>query len=483
MNIALVLNFVGIVLIFVSTFMLLPILISIIYRGTDLIALAVSLFITLFTGIMLHLLTRAHKDVELKHRDGFAIVTISWLTVSFFGSLPFIISGSIPSFTDAYFEAMSGFTTTGASILTDVEALPKGILFWRSLTHWMAGMGIIVLSLAILPMLGAGGMQLFKAEVPEIGVVEKLRPRIADTAKALWYIYTAITIIGVILLFLGGMNLYDALCHSFGAVATGGFSIKNTSIAHYQSAYIDIVITLLMLTGGVNFSLHFYAFRGDFSRYWKSGEFRFFCFIVSLSILLITLNMMGPNYTSPFDALRYAAFQAVSIVTATGYVTADFEKWPVLSQMLLVSLMFFGGMVGSTAGGMKQVRVLLMFRQAYRELYQLIHPHAVTYVKLDGKPLTKEVLDGIWGFIFLFLSVYVIGVLIMSSLGVDIITSATTVISAMSNIGPALGAAGPMENYSTIPLAGKWVLILCMLIGRLEVYTVIIFLVPHFWRK
>ncbi|MBI5026067.1 MAG: TrkH family potassium uptake protein [Nitrospirae bacterium] len=482
MNIPLVLNLVGIVIIIASTFMLLPVAVSIIYGGEDFTALGESFLIALFAGIILSFLTRAQRGTEIKHRDGFAVVTLSWLAISFFGSLPFILSGSIPSFTDAYFEAMSGFTTTGASILTDVEALPKGILLWRSLTHWMAGMGIIVLSLAILPMLGAGGMQLFKAEVSEI-VVERLRPRIADTAKSLWYVYTAITIFGVILLLLGGMDLYDALCHSFGAVATGGFSIKNASIAYYQSAYIDIVITILMLIGGVNFSLHFYAFRGDFSRYWRSSEFRFFCLIVFSSIVLITLNIIGSNYRSLFDALRYASFQVASIVTATGYVTADFEKWPVLSQMLLVSLMFFGGMVGSTAGGMKQVRILLMLKQAYRELYQLIHPHAVTYIKLDGKPLTKEILGGIWGFLFLFLFIWVIATVSMTALGIDIITAATTTISAMSNVGPALGTAGPAENYSTIPTLGKWILILCMLIGRLEIYTVIVLFVPHFWRK
>ncbi|HCC68853.1 MAG TPA: potassium transporter [Nitrospiraceae bacterium] len=482
MNIPLVLNIVGIVIIIASTFMLLPIAVSIIYGGEDFTALSGSFLIALFTGIMLSFLTKAQRVTEIKRRDGFAIVTMSWVAISFFGALPYILSGSSLSFTDAYFESMSGFTTTGASILIDVEALPRGILFWRSLTQWMAGMGIIVLSLAILPMLGTGGMQIFKAEVPEI-VVERLRPRITDTAKSLWYVYTAITIFGVILLLLGGMDLYDALCHSFGAVATGGFSTKNASIAYYQSAYIDIVITILMLIGGISFSLHFYAFRGNFSRYWRSSEFRFFCLIVFLSIVLVTLNINGSNYRSFFDALRYASFQVVAIATTTGYVTADFGKWPVLSQLLLVSLMFFGGMVGSTAGGMKQVRILLMLKQAYRELYQLIHPHAVTYIKLNEKPITKEILGGVWGFLFLFLFIWVIATIGMTALGIDLITAATTTISAMSNIGPALGTAGPGENYSHIPTLGKWILILCMLIGRLEIYTVIVLFVPHFWRR
>lgn len=482
MNFKLILNITGLVLIFISIFIILPVIVSLIYNQTDTIYLIESFLITFISGAILYYLTREHRKEEIRHRDGFAIVTISWLAVSFFGSLPYILSGSIPSFTDAYFEAMSGFTTTGASILTNVEALPKGILFWRSLTNWMAGMGIIVLSLAILPLLGAGGMQLFRAEVSEI-VVEKLRPRITDTAKALWYVYIVITIAGVILLLLGGMNLYDALCHCFGAIATGGFSVKNASIAYYQSAYIDIVIILLMVIGGINFSLHFYAFRGDFSRYWRSSEFRFFCLIISSSIVLITLNIMGHSYTSLFDALRYASFQVASIVTATGYTTADFEKWPVFSQQILVLLMFFGGMVGSTAGGMKQVRILLMLKQAYRELYQLIHPHAVTTLKLDDKALTKEVLGGIWGFLFLFLFVWVVATVGMTLLGADMITAATTTISAMSNVGPALGEAGPAENYSTLPALGKWILSFCMLIGRLEVYTVLILFVPRFWKK
>jgi len=482
MNIILVLNLVGAVLIFSSAFMLLPLLASFLYRGEDITVLGVSFLITFFSGLLMFFLTKHQKKIELKHRDGFAVVTISWLAISFFGSLPFILSGSIPSFTDAYFEAMSGFTTTGASILTDVETLPKGVLLWRSLTHWMAGMGIIVLSLAILPMLGAGGMQLFKAEVSEI-VVEKLKPRIMDTAKTLWYIYALFTVIGVILLKFGGMDFFDALCHTFGAISTGGFSVKNVSIAYYQSAYIDIVITILMFLGAVNFSLHFFALKGNLSCYWRSSEFRFFCLIVALSTLLIALNTVGVHYDSFLKALRYSAFQVVSVVTACGFVTADFEKWHVFSQAVLICLMFIGGMVGSTSGGMKQARILIMLKQAYRELYQLIHPHAVTYVKLDEKPLTKEILGGIWGFIFLFLFIYVIAVLLMSALGIDLITSATTVISAMSNVGPALGDAGPMENYSTIPTAGKWVLILCMLIGRLEIYTVIILFVPHFWKK
>lgn len=480
MNTAVVLNFVGVVLIFSSVFMLLPVLTSFIYGGEDLPALVRSFLITLFSGALMYFLTKSHKKIELKHRDGFAIVTISWLVMALFGSMPYILSGVSPSFTAAYFESMAGFTTTGASVLSDLESLPKGILMWRSLTQWMGGMGIIVLSIAILPMLGVGGMQLFKAEVPDIGV-EKLRPRILDTAKSLWYIYAGLTLVLALLLLAGGMSLFDAINHSFTTIATGGFSTKSASIAYFNSAYIDVIITIFMFLSCISFLLLFYALQGKLSRFAKSSEFKFYCLVVIGAVIIVALNIRA-EYPSILDALRYASFQVVSIMT-TGFTTANYETWPLLSQMLLLCLMFFGGMVGSTAGGMKQVRVLLMFKQAYRELYQLIHPHAFTALKLDGKNVTKETLGGIWGFLFLFILITVVATLFMTALGIDIITSASTVISAMSNVGPALGEAGPTDNYSTIPMAGKWILIFCMLVGRLEIYTVVIFFVPHFWRK
>lgn len=482
MNISLVLNFVGAVLIFSSAFMLLPVLTSIIYKGEDLNAFGISFLVTFFSGVLLYFFSKGQKKLELKHRDGFAVVTISWFAMSLFGSLPYILSGTFLSFTNAYFESMAGFTTTGASVLSNLENLPKGILLWRSLTQWMGGMGIIVFSIAILPMLGAGGMQLFKAEVPDIGV-EKLKPRIIDTAKSLWYIYAGLTTVLALLLSICGMNLFDAICHSFTTMATGGFSTKSTSIAYFKNTYIDIIITIFMFLAGINFALHFYALRGTFSRFTRSSEFKFYCSVIAISIIIVTLSITASGYSSILEALRYASFQVVAIMTTTGYAIADFEAWPILSQMILLCLMFFGGMIGSTGGGMKQVRVLLMFKQAYRELYQLIHPHALTALKLNGKNLHKETLGGIWGFLFLFILIAVTATLCMSALGLDIITSASTVISAMSNVGPALGEAGPSENYSTIPVIGKWILILCMLIGRLEIYTVVILFVPHFWKK
>ncbi len=483
MNISLVLNFVGVVLIFSSVFMLLPVITSFFLRGGDLKALSISFFISFFSGLLLYFFTKSQKGIELKHRDGFAVVTLSWVAMSLFGCLPYILSGTIPSFTNAYFESMAGFTTTGASIINNLENVPEGIMLWRSLTQWMGGMGIIVFSIAILPMLGAGGMQLFKAEVPDIGV-EKIRPRILDTAKSLWYIYAGLTATLALLLTVAGMNIFDAVCHAFTTMATGGFSTKSASIAHFNNKYIEIIITFFMFLAGINFALHFYALRGKLSKFTKSSEFKFYLMAICLSIAVVSINTIASgSYASIPDALRYASFQVVSIITTTGFVTTDFELWPILSQMLLLCIMFFGGMIGSTGGGMKQVRVLLMFKQAYRELFQLIHPHALTALKLDGRNVHKETLGGIWGFLFLFILIAVVSTLFMTALGIDIVTSSSAVISAMANVGPALGEVGPTDNYSGIPTAGKWVLMLCMLIGRLEIYTVIILFVPHFWRK
>jgi trk system potassium uptake protein TrkH len=481
MNYPLILHVTGSVLLIISAFMLLPAAVSAIYAQPDLKALAVSQLVTLSFGLVLYFFTRGHRKDVIRHRDVFAMVTLSWLATSLFGCLPYLFSGSLGSFTDAYFEATAGFTTTGATVVLDVEALPMGILFWRSLTQWLGGMGIILFALAVLPFVGSGGMQLFRAEAPEL-TVDRLRPRIIDTAKALWYIYAALTAAAFALYKAGGMEVFDALCHAFTSLATGGFSTKNASIAHFQSPFIDAVCTVFMFLAGINYSLYFYGFRGDLSRFWRSSEFRFYISVTATSIVLIMFST-GSYYSGVLESFRYSSFQAVSIMTTTGYSTADYEQWAPFARMLLVTLMFFGGMIGSTGGGMKQVRVLLMLKQGYRELYQLIHPHAFTTMKLDGKHITKEILGSIWGFLFIFMFICVLGSLAMSALGVDMITSFSTVVSAVSNVGPALGEAGPTENYHGLPGAGKWVLAFCMLAGRLEIYTVVILFMPRFWKK
>jgi trk system potassium uptake protein TrkH len=482
MNFRLICNIIGIALIIISLFMVLPIIVSLIYKQQDIIPLVVSFVITFIAGVSVYLITRKHKKEEISHRDAFIIVTFTWIIISLFGSIPYMLTGVLHTFTDAFFESMAGFTTTGASVLVDVEAVPKGLLFWRSMSQWIGGMGIILFALAILPLLGTGGMQLFKAEVPEISV-DKLRPRIIDTAKALWFIYVALTAADALLLTATGMNVYDAICHAFTTMATGGFSTKNNSIAHFQSTSIEYITCFFMFCAGINYSLYFYVFKGKVSRLWKSDEFKFYIGVIALATLLITLNMWIVSIASLVDSFRYSLFQVISLMTTTGFSTADYELWAPFAQTILIVIMFFGGMIGSTGGGMKQVRILLMLKQGYREMYQLIHPRAVTSVKLDEKFLDKEILGSIWGLIFLFLGVCVIATIGMAATGIDIVTSVTTVISATCNVGPAFGEAGPAYNYAGIPTSGKWILMFCMLTGRLEVYTVLILFVPRFWRK
>jgi trk system potassium uptake protein TrkH len=482
MNWKIILYLLGIVLMIVAAFMLLPLCVSMIYGDGDLFSFLKALFLTFTTGIVLVMANRKHKKEDLRHRDGFISVTLSWVVIAFFGSLPYLFEGTFGGITDAYFEAMAGFTTTGSSVMTDIEAQPHGILFWRSLSQWLGGMGIVLFSLAILPMLGVGGMQLFRAEVPEI-TVDRLRPRIVDTAKALWYIYALLTAVAAGMYMIGGMGLFDSVCHAFTTLATGGFSTKNASMAHYDSTYIHFVATLFMFLAGVNYTLYFFAFRGNLNRLRQSTEFRFYLFVVISATMLLLFDVWHSKYTTFLESFQYSMFQVVSIMTTTGYVTADYEKWSPFAQSLIISLMFFGGMIGSTGGGMKQIRVLVMIKQIYREIYQLIHPHAVTFLKVDGKNLTKEILGSIWGFLFLFIVISVVSAVIISSTGVDIVTSLSTSVSAICNVGPALGTAGPVDNYASLPQIAKWVLIFCMLTGRLEIYTVIIIFIPNFWKK
>lgn len=482
MNAMLVLNIVGTVLLFTSLFMLAPALVSLLSGGVDIAAILRSFALTAGVGGLLFVLTRRRRHEAMGRRDSFLVVTLSWAAMALAGALPFLLSGEIPSVTNAVFESMSGFTTTGSSILTDVEALSRGVLFWRSLTHWVGGLGIIVLFVAVLSLTGTGGSQIFRAEISQV-VPEKIRPRIIDAAKTLWVIYIAFTALGVLLLRLGGMDLYDSFCHTFGAIGTGGFSTKNLSIGAYQSSYIHYVIIFLMFAGGTSFALHYQALSGGLRRYVRDDEFAFYVKVLAAATLLIAFATYRAHHGSLALCFRDALFQVVSITTATGYATADYEQWPVFTQALLLALMFVGGMAGSTAGGMKQVRVLLMLRHVRKEIHKLVHPHAVTSMKLNGRPIPKDVLSPVWGFVFLFLAVWAAASVGMAALGVDMVTAASASISAMSNVGPALGEAGPAENFASIPVAGKWILTFCMLVGRLEVYTVLILFMPQFWRK
>jgi len=482
MNLHHVFRFVGVLIFFMGVFMAAPLLVSVIYEDGCTLALFYSMLITAGAGLLLFICTKKDKETQLSPRDGIAIVTFGWVAAGLAGTVPFLLAGSIPDFTNAYFESLSGFTTTGATILSDMEQLPRGILIWRSITQWLGGMGIIVLSIAILPFLGVGGMQLYKAEIPS-PVVDKLKPRISDTAKTLWKVYLLITALEVVFLTAGGMSLFDAVCHAFCTMPTGGFSPKNASIAHYNSAYFDGVIIFFMLLAGINFSLHYKLIKGDLAIFGKDPECRVFLTMVCIIIIVVTFNIYGTVYDSIAKAFRYGAFQVSSIMTTTGFVTADYEKWPVLSQNLLMICMFLGGMAGSTGGGIKTMRIILLVKHSYQEIFRIIHPHAVTSVKLGGRAIPVEILSSIWGFFVLYLGLFVTSAVIMAFLGLDMISSFASVAACIFNVGPGLGLVGPMDNYLTIPLIGKWVLIFCMLLGRLEIYTVIVLLTPECWRK
>ncbi len=479
MHIVSVIHLLGLLLLCIAATMLLPVPFSLYYADGSTFALLVSAGATALCGAIAY--NRTNYDKEVRAKEGFAVVTFGWIAVSIFGSLPFILSGTIPSFTDAFFETMSGFTTTGATILTEIETLPQGILFWRSLTHWLGGMGIIVLSLAILPFLGVGGMQLFKAEVPG-PIADKLTPRVAETAKLLWGVYLLFTIIETILLMFGGMTFFDALCHTFGTLATGGYSTRNASVGAYQSAYIDWVIIFFMLLAGSNFALHYRALRGDFRIYLRDREFRIYLVIIAAAISLITLNTV-PLYGNFPKAFRDTVFQVLSISTTTGYGTADYELWSFSSQYILLLLMLIGGSAGSTAGGVKVMRLHLVIKFIFTEISHLVHPRAVFPVRQGGSVVSRDVVGNVVGFFVLFLLIFAAGILFMSFLGLDMATAFGAVAATLGNIGPGLGLVGPTDNYAAIPGIGKWMLSFFMLLGRLEVFTVVVLFSPVYWRK
>lgn len=481
MHLFTIIHLLSFLLMFLAGSMLLPIPFSLYYGDSDIIALLISAIITFLFGLLGYRTTRFQAS-DLRTKEGFAVVTFGWLAFSAFGSLPFMLSGAIPSFTDAFFETMSGFSTTGATILTDIEALPHGILFWRSFTHWVGGMGIIVFSLAILPFLGVGGMQLFKAEVPG-PVADKLTPRVTETAKILWGVYVLITAVEVVLLMVGGMTLFEALCHAFGTMATGGYSTRNASVGGYNSAYIDYVIIFFMLLAGTNFALHYRFLRGDWKVYWRNNEFRYFLGIIAVASLIIGWDLYFNQYSNLAETVQDTLFQVLAIITTTGFGTADYEQWSWSSQFVLFVLMFIGGSAGSTGGGMKVMRISLLVKFVFSELTRLIHPHAVVPVRFDNQTVPREVVMNILGFFVLSIGIFAISVFIMALMGLDMATSFGVVAATLNNIGPGLGTVGPTDNYAHLPLMAKWVLSFLMLIGRLELFTVIVLFSPSYWRK
>jgi len=477
-----ILQFLGILLIIEGLFMFTGIPFSLYYCGNKCYSLLYSGLITSGTGGALYLLTRK-ANRHIGKREGYIIVTVAWLVISLFGTLPYLISNAIPNFTNAFFETISGFTTTGSSILVDIEAVPRGLLFWRSMTHWIGGMGIIVLSVAILPILGIGGMQLFVAEMPGTGITpDKLHPRITQTAKRLWLIYVILTIIEIILLLLGGMNLFDSMCHSFATMATGGFSTQNTSIAGY-SPYIQYVIVLFMIMAGTNFTLHYLGLHGKVREVWRNEEYRYYILFTFGFVVLITIFMIWFSDIAVEKAFRDSLFQVVSIVTTTGFVTSDYLLWPGNLWIFIFLLMFIGGSAGSTAGGIKIARQILLLKNSALEFKRMIHPKAVIPVRFNGRAVPQDIIHMIMAFFLFYILIFFAGTFIMTLLGLDFETAIGATIASLGNIGPGIGAVGPAENYSALPGAAKWLASFLMLLGRLELFTVIILFSPSFWKK
>jgi len=481
MKIRLVLHFVGLLQVFVGLTMLLPVVHAVFYKEPVLIPLLAAMGVTVIAGAVVSWLTRSEEDIRV--REGFAIVTLGWVATAAFGSLPFLFSGEISGITDAYFETLSGFTTTGASILTDIEKMPRALLLWRSLTQWLGGMGIIVLSIAILPFLGVGGMQLFRAEVPG-PTPDRLKPRISQTAGLLWIVYLFLTILEILLLMFGGMELYDASNHAFTTMATGGFSTRNLSVGYYQSPFIQYVVTFFMFSAGVNFALHYRCLTTLRPQvYFRNREWVFYVIILSCATAAIFLENALTQTGFAEKTFRESLFQVVSITTTTGYATVDFDAWSPMSRLFLLALMFVGGCAGSTGGGIKVIRLLLILKHGKNELKKLLHPRAIFLVKVRKIRVRSEVMLNVLGFFTLYIALFIFCSFIMAALGLDIITAVSSVAATMGNIGPGLGQVGHMLNYSALPLFGKWVLCMCMLLGRLEIFTVIILFLPEMWKK
>lgn len=473
----------GILLSLFSITMLPAAAVSLYYQDGSINAFMDAFVLLLVTGIIFWFPARKHRK-ELKIRDGFIVVVMFWIALGISGALPFFLT-EVPkmSFTDAVFESMSGLTTTGATVLTGLDTLPEGVLFYRQFLQWLGGMGIVVLAVAILPLLGVGGMQLYRAETPGPMKDSKLTPRITETAKALWYIYLSLTVGCAVAFNLAGMSWFDAIGHSFSTVAIGGFSTHDASMGYFNSATIEMVTVVFMLLAGMNFSLHFLAWRHRSIRhYWADSELRtYVSILVIISIVTSVYLTFNHTFENPWTALHHGIFQAVSIGTTTGFTTTDYSLWPGFLPILLLMASYVGGCAGSTGGGMKVIRVMLLFKQGYREVLRLIHPNAIYAIKVNNKALPAKVVGAVWGFLALYVFCFSIMHLFLMATGLDIVTSFSAVTACLNNLGPGLGEVG--ENYSSINSPAKWVLCIAMLLGRLEIFTLLVVLTPAFWRR
>ena len=490
-NFKLIVNILGALIAINGIAILLALPFAIYYQGSDIQGLLISGIGAIILGAGIFFSTRNKSKSPLKKRDGYVIVSLGWIVMTLVGALPYVLSGAIPSFTDAFFESMSGFTTTGATILGEhIEDLPKGLHFWRAMTHWIGGMGIIVLAIAILPLLGIGGMQLFAAEVPG-PTPDKLTPRVRETAKRLWIIYIGLTLLEMLFLWAGGMNLYESLCHSMATLSTGGFSTRQASVGAF-SAYHQYVITVFMFLAGTNFALTYAAIRGKPITLWKNEEFRLYTYLSLLLIAIVSCfvfwgqgSLFEDQQFSFEEAFRHSSFQVIAIMTTTGFGTEAFTNWGQFMVLLFFVLMFSGACAGSTSGGMKLVRFLVVFKNSYLELKRQIHPKAILPVRLNGKAIQHDVVSKILAFFLIFVILFVAGSFVMTLFGLDFDTAIGSTIATLGNIGPGIGKVGPQDsiNFARIPDGGKWFLSFLMLLGRLELFTVLMLFSPFFWTQ
>ncbi|WP_396601890.1 TrkH family potassium uptake protein [Algibacter sp. R77976] len=494
LNYKIIVHFFGLLLLFNGGFMLISAFISFIYKDGVTLSLVSSGVLVLVLGAVFMLSSMKHKK-EMNKREGYIVVALGWVIMTLSGALPYILTGAIPNFTNAFFETMSGYTTTGASILNDIEAMPEGILFWRSLTHWIGGMGIIVLAVAILPLLGIGGMELFAAEAPGPSA-DKLHPRITDTAKRLWLIYFGYTAAETILLQVAGMSFFDAINHAMCTLSTGGFSTKNASVAYWNGQpIIQYIIILFMFLAGTNFVLSYFAFKGKVQKIIDDDEFKlYFKFIVvftaiSALIIYFRADVSSSSINHPMvwgegeSAFRHALFQVLSVITTTGFVTADYTLWTPFLVVFFFGLMFLGGSAGSTAGGVKVVRQLILIKNGFLEFKRTLHPNAILPVRYNKKAISGDIVFNILAFFILYMLSFVIGALGFSIMGIEFESAIGLAASTLGNVGPALGDFGPVNNYSALPSLAQWWASFLMLIGRLELFTVLILFTPFFWRN
>ena len=474
--------------------MLLATIASWLMKDTVTFEMTVSAFVVMILGGFMMLISRNHEP-QIHKREGYLIVTLGWVMMTLTGMIPYILTNTIEDLPSVFFETMSGYTATGSTILTDIESLPAGILFWRSMTHWIGGMGIIVLAIAILPLLGIGGMQLFTAEAPGPNS-DKLHPRITDTAKRLWLIYVTLTIVETLLLYLAGMSIFDALNHAMSTMASGGFSTKNISLAHWNHLpWVHYIIMVFMFLAGSNFVLSYFAFTGKIKKVFQDDEFLtfakfiFFFSMIVFAILISQVDLTNGSFDHPQvwgkteSSLRHSFFQVLAIVTTTGFVTADYTAWSPFMTIFFFGLMFLGGSAGSTSGGIKVVRHLLMIKSGFLEFKRALHPNAIIQSRYNGKVVSKEIIGNILGFFILYMISFIIGSLVFGFMGLDFENAVGVAASSLGNVGPAIGDFGPASNYSQLPALGKYWSSILMLMGRLELFTVLILFTPFFWMK